>query len=83
MEILRAAGRRVRRRHKRDARSRYLEDLGADVVPADLLDFAAVSSAMAGVTAAYFCYPIAPDRLLDATRDLSLKPLARPGCGPW
>jgi len=53
VEILRAAGRRVRAFvHKRDARSRYLEDLGAEVVEGDLQDFDAVSSAMVGVTAA-------------------------------
>jgi NAD(P)H dehydrogenase (quinone) len=53
--------------HADDQRSRRLADLGAQVVVADLLDFAAVSSAMAGVTAAYFCYPIDPGRLLEAT----------------
>ncbi|MDT5082141.1 MAG: hypothetical protein QOJ80_6778 [Mycobacterium sp.] len=53
--------------HADDERSRQLADLGAQVVVADLLDFAAVSSAMAGVTAAYFCYPIDPGRLLEAT----------------
>jgi uncharacterized protein YbjT (DUF2867 family) len=53
--------------HADDERSRRLADLGAEVVTGDLLDFAAISSAMAGVTAAYFCYPIAPGRLLEAT----------------
>jgi NAD(P)H dehydrogenase (quinone) len=68
VELLLAQGASVRALvHTRDERSQRLADLGADVVPADLLDFTAVSSAMAGVTAAYFCYPIAPDRLLDAT----------------
>lgn len=68
MEILRAAGRRVRAFvHERDARSRYLEDLGAEVVDGDLQDFDAVSAAMVGVTAAYFCYPISPGGLLQAT----------------
>jgi len=52
--------------HANDGRADVLADLGADVVVGDLLDFASVSSAMAGVTAAYFCYPIAPG-LLDAT----------------
>jgi hypothetical protein len=32
-----------------------------------LLDFHAVSSAMSGVSAANFCYPIAPGSLLPAT----------------
>jgi NAD(P)H dehydrogenase (quinone) len=36
-------------------------------VHGDLLDFDAVSSAMVGVAAAYFCYPIYPPRLLEAT----------------
>jgi uncharacterized protein YbjT (DUF2867 family) len=37
VEILRAAGRRVRAFvHTRDARSRYLEDLGAEVVDGEL-----------------------------------------------
>ena len=68
VEILRTAGRRVRALvHKRDARSRYLEELGAEVVEGDLQDFRAVSSAMVGVTAAYFCYPISPGGLLQAT----------------
>lgn len=68
VEILRAGGRRVRALvHKRDARSRYLEDLGAEVVEGDLQDFRAVSSAMVGVTAAYFCYPISPGGLPQAT----------------
>jgi uncharacterized protein YbjT (DUF2867 family) len=41
--------------------------VGAELVEGDLLDFHAVSSALAGVTAAYFCYPIAPGGLLQAT----------------
>jgi len=63
VEILRAAGRRVRAFvHERDARSRYLEDLGAEVVDGDLQDFDAVSSAMVGVTAAYFLLSDLPRR---------------------
>ena len=53
--------------HADDERSRRLADLGAEVVVGDLLDFPAVSSAMAGVSAGYFCYPIDPGRLLEAT----------------
>ena len=45
---------------------RRSRELGAEIVTGDLLDFASVSSALAGVTAAYFCYPIVPG-LLDAT----------------
>jgi NAD(P)H dehydrogenase (quinone) len=68
VEILLEKGSRVRALvHSDDARSQRLTDLGAEVVVGDLLDFAAVSSATAGVTATYFCYPIDPGRLLEAT----------------
>lgn len=68
VELLRQRGAQVRALvHSRDERSARLADLGAEIVAGDLLDFAAVSSAMAGVTAAYFCYPIDPGGLLDAT----------------
>ena len=64
---LRQDGQRVRALvHTHDARAEALAELGAEVVTGDLLDFASVSSALAGVTAAYFCYPIVPG-LLDAT----------------
>jgi NAD(P)H dehydrogenase (quinone) len=64
---LRADGLRVRALvHNDDARAAALRELGAEIVTGDLLDFGAVSSAMAGVTSAYFCYPILPG-LLDAT----------------
>ena len=53
--------------HTRDGRSQRLAELGAEIVQGDLLDFGAVSSAMAGVTGAYFCYPIDPGGLLEAT----------------
>jgi NAD(P)H dehydrogenase (quinone) len=72
VEVLREKGARVRALvHANDARSQRLADLGAEVVAADLLDFAGVSSAMAGVTAAYFCYPIEPGRLLEATTNFA------------
>jgi NAD(P)H dehydrogenase (quinone) len=62
------AGRRVRAFvHRVDKRSDALAALGAEIVEGDLLDFQAVSSAMSGVSAAYFCYPIAPGTLLPAT----------------
>jgi NAD(P)H dehydrogenase (quinone) len=65
--LLRARGASVRALvHTRDERAQRLAELGAEVVQGDLLDFVAVSSAMAGVTAAYFCYPISPG-LLEAT----------------
>lgn len=68
VRLLREKGAAVRALvHRRDERSERLAELGADVVHADLLDFGAVRSAMSGVTAAYFCYPISPGGLLDAT----------------
>src|SRR6478609_11856789 len=68
VKLLRDAGHRVRAFvHDIDERSKSLEELGAEVVAGDFLDFDAVSSAMADVTAAYFCYPISPGGLLQAT----------------
>lgn len=68
VRLLREKGASVRALvHTRDQRSERLAELGADVVHADLLDFGAVRSAMTDVTAAYFCYPISPGGLLDAT----------------
>jgi len=68
VKLLRDAGQRVRALvHNIDERSKSLEELGAEVAAGDFLDFDAVSSAMAGVTAAYFCYPIYPGGLLQAT----------------
>jgi NAD(P)H dehydrogenase (quinone) len=67
-KILLEAGHRVRAFvHTTDQRSAALAALGAEIVEGDLLDFHAVSSAMSGVSAAYFCYPIAPGSLLPAT----------------
>ncbi len=66
--LLRERGFRVRAfAHALDDRATRLREQGAEVVQGDLLDFDAVSSAMVGVTAAYFCYPIDPPRLLEAT----------------
>src|ERR1700694_2122683 len=66
--LLRQRGFRVRAFvHTLDDRATRLQEQGAEVIHGDLLDFDAVSSAMVGVTAAYFCYPIDPPRLLDAT----------------
>jgi uncharacterized protein YbjT (DUF2867 family) len=54
VKLLRDAGHRVRAFvHDIDERSTSLEELGAEVVAGDFLDFDAVSSAMADVTAAY------------------------------
>jgi NAD(P)H dehydrogenase (quinone) len=52
--------------HTEDERSDALAAAGADIAVGDLLDLYSLSSAMSGVTGAYFCYPIAPG-LLDAT----------------
>jgi len=68
IKILRDAGRRVRALvHTADERAEALASLGAEVVEGDLLDLHSTSSALAGVTAAYFCFPIAPGALLTAT----------------
>lgn len=61
-------GLRVRALVRRfDGRSDQLAALGAEIAQGDLLDFDDVSSALAGVAGAYFCYPIDPGRLLEAT----------------
>ena len=52
--------------HREDDRSRQIAAAGGEIVAGDLLDFHQVSSALRGVSGAYFCYPIAPG-LLDAT----------------
>jgi uncharacterized protein YbjT (DUF2867 family) len=52
--------------HREDDRSAALAAAGAEIVVGDLLDLHAVSSAMRGVSGAYFVYPIAP-ALVDAT----------------
>ena len=46
--------------HRGDDRSKRLEELGAEVVYGDLLDFDAMRAALSGVQRAYFCYPIHP-----------------------
>src|SRR5262245_66691896 len=54
-------GRRVRGlAHREDARSKRLQELGAEVVFADFLDLDAIRAAVQGVQRAYFCYPIRP-----------------------
>jgi NAD(P)H dehydrogenase (quinone) len=67
VRLLLERGHRVRAFvHKQDDRSRQLAAEGAEIVVGDLLDFHDISSALRGVSGAYFCYPIA-DGLLDAT----------------
>jgi len=46
--------------HREDDRSRRLEELGAEVVYGDLLNFDAMRAALNGAQRAYFCYPIRP-----------------------
>jgi NAD(P)H dehydrogenase (quinone) len=65
--LLREQGFRVRAFVRAlDERATRLDAQGAEVVHGDLLDFDAVSSAMVGVTGAYFCFPPDPPRLLEA-----------------
>jgi uncharacterized protein YbjT (DUF2867 family) len=61
VEELLARGRHVRAlAHRDDARSKRLQELGADVVFGDFLDLDAIRAAVQGVQRAYFCYPIRP-----------------------
>ncbi|MFF2996648.1 NmrA family NAD(P)-binding protein [Streptomyces sp. NPDC057950] len=70
-EILLDRGYRVRALVRReDARSEALEQAGAEIAKADLLDFRSLSDTMHGVTSAYFCYPIVPG-LLEATANFA------------
>ena len=46
--------------HRPDERSEQLQQLGAEVVFGDLLDFDSVRAALRGVNRAYFCFPISP-----------------------
>src|SRR5438876_6390112 len=56
-----ARGRHVRAlAHREDARSKRLQELGAEVVFGDFLDLGAIRAAVQGVQRAYFCYPIRP-----------------------
>ena len=67
VRLLRERGLRVRALvHSVDERADRLRELGAEVVQGDLLDFPSVSAVTAGVTAAYFNYPVAPG-LVEAT----------------
>lgn len=67
VEALHGSGDRVRALvHQDDARADELRGLGAEIVLGDLLDIDTVRTALEGVNAAYFVFPIEP-RLLDAT----------------
>src|SRR5260221_10437439 len=61
VEQLLARGRRVRAlAHRKDARSKRLQEVGAEVVIGDFLDLDAIRATVQGVQRAYFCYPIRP-----------------------
>jgi uncharacterized protein YbjT (DUF2867 family) len=61
VEQLLERGRHVRAlAHRRDARSKRLQELGAEVVFGDFLDLDAIRAAVQGGQRAYFCYPIRP-----------------------
>jgi NAD(P)H dehydrogenase (quinone) len=61
VEELLARGRHVRAlAHREDARSKRLQELGAEVVFGDFLDLDAIRAAVQGAQRAYFCYPIRP-----------------------
>jgi len=51
---------------KIDDKSNVLADQGVEVVEGDLTDFASVSSALKGITGAYFLYPVTVPGLLEA-----------------
>src|SRR5713101_4426282 len=52
--------------HREDDRSKQLQNIGAEVVIGDFLDFEAMRTVLKGVRGAYFCYPIRPG-ILQAT----------------
>jgi NAD(P)H dehydrogenase (quinone) len=67
VRLLLERGHRVRALvHRTDARSDALAAAGAEIVAGNLLDLESVSTALSGVTGAYFCYPVEAG-LLDAT----------------
>jgi NAD(P)H dehydrogenase (quinone) len=53
--------------HQRDARSEQLRAQGVEIAQGDLTDFEAVNEALAGITGAYFVYPIQVPGILEAT----------------
>jgi NAD(P)H dehydrogenase (quinone) len=61
VEELLSRGHRVRAlAHRRDERSKQLQERGVEVVFGDLLNFGEMRAALKGVQRAYFCYPIRP-----------------------
>jgi NAD(P)H dehydrogenase (quinone) len=53
--------------HKLDERSEKLSSQGVEIFRGDLSDFAAVSEALQGITAAYFVFPVKVPGILEAT----------------
>ena len=53
--------------HTIDARSEQLRSQGVEIAEGDLSDFAAISSAMKGITGAYFVFPIQIPGILEST----------------
>lgn len=53
--------------HKIDERSESLSKMGVEVVEGDLLNFDSVHSALNGISAAYFLFPIQTPGILEAT----------------
>src|SRR5260370_8365469 len=78
VEQLLARGHQVRAlAHRKDDRSKQLQNIGAEVVIGDFLDFDATRTVLKGVRAAYFCYPIRPG-ILQATAYFSQAAQAAP-----
>jgi NAD(P)H dehydrogenase (quinone) len=53
--------------HQVDERSEKLSSQGVEIAQGDLSDFAAVSEALQGITAAYFVFPVKVPGILEAT----------------
>ncbi|GAB3788869.1 SDR family oxidoreductase [Spirosoma horti] len=53
--------------HKMDERSAALSALGVEVIEGDLSDFESVSSALKGISSAFFVYPIQVAGIIEAT----------------
>ncbi|HZC11178.1 MAG TPA: NmrA family NAD(P)-binding protein [Mycobacterium sp.] len=71
VRLLREQGLSVRALvHTLDDRAERLAEQGAEIVQGDLQDFPDVSAAMAGVTSAYFVYPIGTG-LIEATANFA------------
>ena len=82
VEQLLARGRHVRAlAHRKDARSKRLQELGAEVVFGDFLDLDAIRAAVQGVQRAYSATPYAPGS--SRRRLTSPRPRRRPASTAW